>query len=124
LIITGALLCLALGVTIFCAVQTVQAIQRFQQDRHLAAIGDVSTVRPWMTLPDVARIYHVPESYLDEQLRITDAAPIRHFTLRALADRARRPVNSLISDVQHAILNYRKQHAGANAGALVERKKI
>jgi hypothetical protein len=110
---TGILLCLALGLTIFCSVKTIQAFQKLQQDRKLAISGDVSTISPWMTVPYIARFYHVPESYLDKSLHITNAQSVRHIPLRALADRAKRPVDSLIHDVQHAILNYRKQRARA-----------
>ncbi|GAC1568102.1 MAG: hypothetical protein NVS3B14_16210 [Ktedonobacteraceae bacterium] len=124
LIGTSILLCLALGLTVFCAVQTVQAIQRFEQDRKLAMSGDVSTIRSWMTIPYIARFYHVPESYLDEWLHITDARSIQHVPLLALANRSKRPVNNLIHDIQNAILNYRKQQTGMIARvAPVEREK-
>jgi len=113
LIGTGILLCLALGLTVFCAIQTVQAIQRFEQDRKLAISGDVSTISSWMTVPYIARFYHVPESYLDESLHITNGQSVRHDTLRVLADRVKRPVNSLIHDIQQAILNYRNQRSGS-----------
>ena len=110
LIGTGILLCLALGATIFCALQTVQAIQRFEESRNLATSGDVSTIGDWMTLPYIARVYHVPENYLDQWLHIRDRQSTRHTTLHALADRYNRPVDSLIHDIQRAIVTYRKQH--------------
>jgi hypothetical protein len=110
LIVTGILLCLALGATIFCAVQTVQAIQRFQQARSLSAEGDVSTIQPWMTIHYVSRVYYVPESYLDEQLKIKDPNSIRHVPLRSLAVRYNRSIDGLIRDIQTAIKTYRKQH--------------
>ena len=72
LIGTSVLLCLALGLTVFCAVQTVQAIQSFEKNHNLALSGDVSTIRPWMTLHYISQFYHVPESYLYESLHITD----------------------------------------------------
>lgn len=109
-IVTGVLLCLALGVTIFCAVQTVKAIQRFEQTRTLTAAGDVSTIRPWMTIPYISRVYHVPESYLYESLNITDPRPAHRTSLRSLAVRYNRSVDGLISDIQTAIKTYRKQH--------------
>ncbi len=111
LIGTGLLLCVALGATIFCAIQTVQAIQRFEETRNLTLSGDVSTISDWMTLPYVARVYHVPENYLDQWLHISNRQSARHATLRSLAGRLNRPVDSLIRDIQKAILTYRKQHA-------------
>ena len=110
LIGTGILLCLALGATIFCAMQTVQAIQRFEESRNLATSGDVSTIGDWMTLPYVARVDHVPENYVDQWVHIRDRQSTRHSTLRALADQYNRPVDSLIHDIQRAIVTYRKQH--------------
>lgn len=107
---TGILLCMALGLTIFCAVQTVQAVQRFQQVHKLASSGDVSTISSWMTVPFIAHFYHVPESYLDESLHIANEASVRHIPLHELANRVKRPLNALIHDIQRAILNYRKQH--------------
>lgn len=108
--ITGLLLCIALAAAVFCAIQTVQDIQRFQQTRKLTLSGDVRTVRSWMTLPYIARNYHVPEIYLDEQLHISNPQDTRRASLYALAQRYNRPVDQVIHDVQQAILNYRKLH--------------
>ena len=115
LVSTGILLCLALGLTVFCAVQTVQAFQRFQQEHKLAVTGDVSTIRSWMTVPFIAHFYNVPESYLDQSLHITNDRAVHHLPLRELADRFKRPLDSLIHDIQHAILNYRKHRTRAGA---------
>lgn len=119
LVTTGILLCIALGLTVFCTVQTVQAFQRFQQEHKLAVTGDVSTIRPWMTVPFIAHFYYVPESYLDQSLHITNDKAVHHLPLRELADRVKLPLNSLIRDIQHAILNYRnhRSRAGTRTGA-------
>ena len=117
LVITGILLCMALALTVFCAVQTIQAFQRFQQERKLTMTGDVSTIRPWMTVPFIAHYYQVPENYLDQSLHISNDRTVHHLPLRDLASRVKRPVDGLIRDIQHAILNYRKQR-----GRPVERK--
>ena len=110
LFVTSILLCLALVATIFCAVQTFHAIQRFQQARTLAAQGDVSTIQPWMTIRYVSRFYSVPESYLIEHLNITDSRPVSHVPLRTLAVRYNRSIDGLIRDLQTAIKAYRKQN--------------
>lgn len=110
LFLTGFLLCVALGVVIFCAIQTWQAVERFQQNRNLTLSGDVSTIRSWMTIAYIARVYHVPESYLDTQLHITNPQDQRRVSLSILATRFNRPVDRVIHDVQQAILTYRKQH--------------
>ena len=110
LFVTSILLCLALVATIFCAVQTFHAIQRFQQARTLAAQGDVSTIQPWMTIHYVSRFYSVPESYLIEHLNITDSRSVSRVPLRTLAVRYNRSLNGLIRDLQTAIKAYRKQN--------------
>jgi hypothetical protein len=110
LIGTGILLCLALGLTIFCAVQAVQAVQSFQQSRHLAVTGDVRSIRPWMTIPYVSRVYHVPDSYLLQRLHVSDPRSVSHVTLLSLAERFHRTPDALIHEVQTAIQTYRKQH--------------
>jgi hypothetical protein len=91
-------------------VQTIQAIQRFQQARALAAQGDVSTIQPWMTIHYVSRFYSVPESYLIEHLNITYSRPVSRISLRSLAVRYNRSIDGLIRDIQTAIKAYRKQN--------------
>jgi len=110
LFVTSILLCLALGATIFCAIQTVRAIQRFQQARSLTAQGDVSNIQPWMTIHYISRVYSVPEGYLTAQLSITDTRPVSRIPLRSLAVRYNRSLDGLIRDVQIAIKVYRKQN--------------
>lgn len=110
LVVMAALLCLALGATIFCAAQTVQAIQRFQQDQALTMAGDVRTIRPWMTVPYISRVYHVPESYLYNWLNIPNPPAMHRISLHSLAVRYHRSLDNLISDVQNAIKTYRKEH--------------
>jgi hypothetical protein len=118
LLITGIFLCVALGATIFFALQTVQAIQRFQEEHALTLAGDVSTIRPWMTIPYISRVYQVPESYLYEWLHITDSRSVRHTSLHDLAGRYNVPVDGLISDVQNAIRTYRNQHPHDSTASL------
>ncbi len=109
---------MALGATIFFAVQTVQAIQHFQEEHALTLAGDVSTIRPWMTIPYISRVYHVPEGYLYKWLHITDPRSVSHTSLRALAGRYNLPVDGLISDVQNAIRTYRNQHPHDSTASL------
>ncbi|HLH62333.1 MAG TPA: hypothetical protein VKV20_11675 [Ktedonobacteraceae bacterium] len=109
-VILGVLLCLALGAAIFAAITTVQAIQQFRQQRQLTSSGDVSTIRPWMTVHYIALTYHVPENYLYHSLHIANPQLVRHATLRVLADRSNQPVDNVIHEVQKAILTYRKQN--------------
>ena len=110
LIAAGILLCVALGLTVFFAVETVHALQSFQHSRFQAQSGDVTTIRPWMTIPFISHVYHVPEPYLLTSLNVSDARSVRHVTLYALALREHRSPSFLVREVQAAILNYRSQH--------------
>jgi len=106
------LLLLALGATAVAADATFQAVQRFQQHRALVIAEDPRAIRPWMTISHIARVYHLPETYLYHWLHINDASPPRHVTLYALAMRLNRPVDELIRDIQRAIVAYRQEHHG------------
>lgn len=106
----GVLLCLALGLTLFCAVSLAHAVGRFNQERTLSLSGDVRTIRPWMTIPYIAKVYHVPESYLLDTLHISDSRSVRHVTLVTLSSRLNVSTDALIRQIQTAILTYRDQH--------------
>jgi len=108
--LVGMLLCLAISATVVAASAAFQDIQRFQQQNAFAMSGDVRTIHPWMTIPYIAHLYHVPESYLYRSLQISDTPLLRHITLHALATRSQRPINYIIRALQHAIQTYRKQH--------------
>jgi hypothetical protein len=110
LFVTSILLCLALGATIFCAFQTVRAIQRFQLAHSPAAQVDVNAIQPWMTIHYISRVYSVPERYLTGSLNVTDTRPAAHVPLRTLAVRFNRSVDGIIRDLQTAIKTYRRQN--------------
>ena len=104
------LLLFMLGIVCFTAAGTYKAVRSFQQQNHALQAGDVSTIRDWMTIHVVARIYHVPEGYLSSTLAIANPGLLRHSTLNQIASQKRQPVNKLIKTLQRAILNYRKTH--------------
>lgn len=72
--------------------------------------GDVHTIDQWMTLPYIAHTYHVPESYLYNQLRLSSSHRLPHTTLQVLAISDHQPVSHFINQVQQAILAYRNAH--------------
>ncbi len=106
-VIVGVLLLLALGIAIFAAVATIQAFQGLQQQSALVNSGDVRTVSDWMTIPYIARTYHIPEDYLYQWLHITGVQKLQHDTLRLLAARYHWSVSDLVHSVQAAIRAYR-----------------
>lgn len=104
------LLLLVLGILIFAAINTVQAVRNFQQHSTAVKAGDVSTIHPWMTIHVVSHVYHVPEDDLYRSLQISSPTPFRHATLYEIASSKRQPVDRVIHILQQAILAYRKGH--------------
>lgn len=108
------LLCLAfllvLGIAILMIANAIQAVHSLQQQNNEVKAGDVSTIRPWMTLHVISRVYHVPESSLDQSLGIARTDPLQRTTLYEIAASRRRPVEQIIHTLQQAILTYRKEH--------------
>lgn len=115
IVLIGVLLLLALGATVGAAAATFQAYQNFQRQNALAKAGDVVTIHSWMTIPYIAHLYHVPESYLYNSLHISNGHSLHHKTLHSLAKKYNRPVNELIHEVQTAIQTYRKTHPGGHS---------
>jgi hypothetical protein len=89
----------------------MQTVQNFRQQNAMARSGDVRTVDQWMTIPFIAHTYHVPESYLYNQLHLSNSRMVRRMTLQVLATGDNQPVSHLISEVQQTILMYRKFHS-------------
>ena len=108
-------LLLILALLVLTARETVQAMRSFQWQYSEVKKGDVSTIHPWMTVPVISHVYHVPEDYLDHQLTIGNPDQLRHETLYEIATRKRQPVDRVVSSVKQAILTYRKNHTNAFA---------
>ena len=106
------LLLFALLFTAFTAANTLHAMRNLQQQYSSVKAGDVSTIRPWMTIHAISHIYHVPEDYLYRSLDTRDTGSLHHATLFEIASRKRQSVNQVIHTIQHAILTYRKGHPG------------
>jgi hypothetical protein len=104
------LLLLALGCVAFTAVNTVQAMRNLQRQYSGVRVGDVSTIRPWMTIRAVSHVYHVPEDYLYRSLDIANTNSSHHATLYEIASRKRWSVEQTLRAIQHAIVAYRKGH--------------
>ena len=110
--VLSALLLLALVFSAFTTANTFEAVRNLQLQNHNVKVGNVSTIRAWMTVPAISRIYHVPEDYVYRSLEISSPASYHHVTLYEIANRKQQPVNQVIHILQHAILIYRKQHPG------------
>ena len=66
--------------------------------------GDVHTIRPWMTVPYIAHVCQVPESYLYTNLHLPVTRASRRATLQDVATRDHKPVDKVVHTVQTAIL--------------------
>ncbi|HET8909917.1 MAG TPA: hypothetical protein VFN23_00535 [Ktedonobacteraceae bacterium] len=110
LTILGFLLLLMLAFLAFTSSQTLQAVGSFQQRSRAVKAGDVSTVRPWMTVHAISHIYHVPEDFLYHELHISNPIVMRHVTLNGIAMERKQPLTQVIHTVQSAIMVYRKTH--------------
>lgn len=110
--VLSALLLLALAFSAFTTANTFQAVRNLQLQNNSIRVGNVGTIRPWMTIPTISRIYHVPEDYFYRSLAISYPSTYHHVTLYEFASRKQQPVDKVIQIVRHAILTYRKQHHG------------
>ena len=111
--ILSALLLLVLAFSVFAMVNTYKAVQALQLRNHDVRMGNVSTIRSWMTIPAISRIYHVPEDYVYRSLDVTHPAANHTVTLYDIANHKQKPVDQVIQTLQQAILLYRKQHPGS-----------
>lgn len=101
---------LMLGVVVLSATHTLWAMHNFQQENHAARAGDVTTIRPWMTLHVISHAYHISELYLDESLQVASDDISHHATLDEIAARKHQPVDQLIRTLQQIILTYREEY--------------
>ncbi len=104
------LLLLALGITLLAANATLNAFHGLQKQQERARSGDVALIRPWMTVPYLAHIYHVPEDYLYQQLEIKNDRHSRASTLQVIAANKNVPVDGIIRKAQSSIVHYRNDH--------------
>ena len=110
--VLSALLLLALVFSAFTIANTFHAVRNLQLRNHDVKAGNVSTIRAWMTVPAISRIYHVPEDYVYRSLEIASPVSYHHMTLYEIAHRKKQSVDHVIHTLQHAILIYRQQHPG------------
>lgn len=71
-------------------------------------------IRPWMSVGYVARSYRVPPPVLYQAIGL-EPTPRDRRPLREIAARQNRPVDDLISELQAAIIAFRKSHPPPHA---------
>jgi hypothetical protein len=85
----------------FFAVRTVRHAVYWRQHKD-------ETIRPWMSVPYVSRSYRVPPHVLYQAIGLSPAPRDRR-PLREIALEQNRPVNTLILELQDAIIAERQQ---------------
>lgn len=96
------MLLVAIAVTGFFAVRAVRRAAYWREHRD-------ETIRPWMSVHYVARSYRVPPPVLYQSIGIPPGPPDRR-PLREIAREQNRPVESLIAELQKAIVEFRRSH--------------
>lgn len=113
------LLFLMLGILFFTTENTVQAVQRFQQQYSAVKAQDVKAIHPWMTVHAISYTYHVPEDYLGRSINMSNPDILRHATLYEIAHRKKQPVEKVTHTLQHAIVVYRNGHVHLRPPSLI-----
>jgi hypothetical protein len=107
-----ALIGLGVLLTLFFGVRTWRMLPHLQDMHPAPPAQDASAIETWMTVPHVARITHVPESYLWQQLGLS-ARGNRRASLETLqTDRARtepdRP--TILAELRRAVAAYQAEN--------------
>lgn len=95
---------LAIAACLFAAV-SARAVRSYQEVRNerRVAVGESVGVRPWMTLPYIARVYDVPETDLLAVLGLPPGDDYRHAPLRVIARRHGHDLDADIAALNEAI---------------------
>ncbi|HEX4203119.1 MAG TPA: hypothetical protein VHZ51_02755 [Ktedonobacteraceae bacterium] len=115
----GVLLLMSLSGTFFAAHATLGAVHSLQVQQKFARVDDVRAIQPWMTVPFISHIYHVPPDYLYATLDVkpqkkppaytTLHTTFQNTTLHTIALSTKHPDAEIINKVQQAIKRY--QHS-------------
>lgn len=69
-ILATGLIVISLVLILGFGIRVVVSYRHIQQMKLESGMIDIETLRSWMTIPDIATTYRVPEAYLFEQLHI------------------------------------------------------
>lgn len=98
----AALLVLAACLLAVVGMRTVRAYQELRNEERIQAVELVG-VRPWMTIPYIARVYEIPEDELFRLLGLPQTEERRHLPLQALARQEGRDLGADIATLNAAI---------------------
>jgi hypothetical protein len=109
-ILLGVLLVLVAALALFVVIRTIDAIQVVHHNADMARRDDVGLIQSWMTIPYIARVYHIPASVLYTQLHLPDDATTHHQTLQDIALARKEKVKDVVQTVQGIVSRYRQTH--------------
>lgn len=104
-----ALLIVCFVLLVVVARQVVRNFLSVQNARRVQA-GEPLGVRPWMTVPYIARTYGVPEEVLFAALALPATPRNRHAPLQLLAAREGQDQNHYVQLLNSAIDSWRRAH--------------
>jgi hypothetical protein len=105
------LLVLAACLLAVVGVRSVRAYQGLRNEQRIRA-GELVGVRPWMTIPYIARVYAIPEDEVFLLLGLSKTEERRHLPLQALARQEGRDLDADIA-VLNAAIDARRQTPGS-----------
>lgn len=89
----GILLVLAACLLALVGLRSVRSYQEMRNEQRLRA-GEAIGVRPWMTLPYIARVYNIPEADVFATLGLDQSDAHRRAPLQAIARREGRDLDA------------------------------
>ena len=101
---------------ILAAALLVAGVFTWRAFQHMPRRQVDEPIRPWMTVPYIARAYRVPAPVLYAALGLPDQPPDRR-PLVAIARAQGRPVSDLITVLEQAVARARQSSRTATPGA-------
>jgi hypothetical protein len=94
----------------FFGLRAIRSYIRIQQTGLEQGVTDVELIRGWMTIPYIARAYHIPEDYLFEQLNLPAEGNRRKSIGDLNRTYARGQPGVILEAVKAAIRRYQVEH--------------
>jgi hypothetical protein len=106
------LLTVGILLSAFFGLRAARSLARLHQDGLRPGETDVNAIRGWMTVPYIAKVYHVPPDYLYQQIGVPPAGN----NAKSLGDLNREyffgQPGVVLQKVKDAILRYQKPASG------------
>lgn len=102
IVLLTTLLVLSVVLFLIVGVRLTRSALEMRNQRRVQA-GEMLGVRPWMTVPYIARTYHLPEDQIFQALNLNDTRRNRRTPLSVLAARDRRDLDADIATINALI---------------------